>query len=178
MPGGEAQDLGADDRRQDGSQPHDQDQAGEVARRRRSDVQVAHDRPGDDNARGAGESLHKAKADEDRRHRRGGAQERCQDVRGDADQQRAAPAETVAQGPGEDLPEREANEARGQCELDHRLARRQVPSNRRKGGQVHVDRERPECGQAAEQHEDPCPLQPRPNRRHLGADDGPSRFWT
>src|ERR1700674_186129 len=74
-------------------------------------------------------------------------------VSSDANQQWPAAPETVTERPGHYLTERQPDEARGEGQLDDRLTGHQVACDRREGWEIHVDRERPKGGEAAQKHE-------------------------
>ncbi len=78
------------------------------------------------------------------------------DEGGQAGEERRAPAHPVADRAEDELAEGDPDQAGGQGELHRRRAGVQVPADARQGGQVHVDAERAEDRQAAD-NEDPSP---------------------
>jgi hypothetical protein len=78
-------------------------------------------------------------------------------VYGDAGEQRGPPADGVRDRPDQQLPEREAEQGAGEGQL-HRGGRGlQVGGDGRQRGQVHVDGQRPECGEESEYEHEPQP---------------------
>jgi hypothetical protein len=161
----DAQHLAADDGREDRREAVHEHEQREEARGGDAGVHVAHDRPRDHDPRRPRDALGEAQHDEHRDRGRERAQERRDGVRGDPDEQRPAAAEAVAQRAGDDLPEREAGEAGGERELDRPRRRVEAAAELGQPRQVHVDRERPERAQRAEDQAT-CA---RPPRRGAGA---------
>ena len=140
----------ADDRGQDRRQAHDQDQRGKGARRFARAAAVAHHGAGDDHAGGTAQRLQHAPGGE------GGdvvgqrAAERRQREQRQPGVQRRLAAEAVGQRPPDQLAAGHADEEAGQREFGAAGGRGQIPLQRRERGQIHVDRERADGGQRAE----------------------------
>ncbi|MGC0425824.1 hypothetical protein RKD32_002179 [Streptomyces sp. SAI-195] len=149
-----AQDLPADERRDDRRDAGDQHQGGEEAGHGHAVVQVAYDGPGDDYPGGARESLDQPEGDEDFHGRRDGAQRGGDDVDGETGQQRTPAPPLVAHRADHDLAEGHAGQAGGERQLDGRGRRAQGPGDLRERGEVHVHRQRRRGGQAAEDQGD------------------------
>ncbi len=117
-PVGGAQDLAADEGRDDGGDAGDQHEGGEEAGHRHAVVQVAYDGLRDHYCGRAREALREAEGDEEFDVRGEGAQGGGEDVDDEADEERALRAPFVAHRSDDELAERHPGEAGGQRELD------------------------------------------------------------
>ncbi|MNL27042.1 hypothetical protein D3C87_1486070 [compost metagenome] len=151
-PGRNGQQLPAQQRRQDGSQAHDQHQQRHGARRFVGFIVVADDRPWDHDARRTAHGLHHAPAGQrfngagQRTPQRGHHEKR------QADHQRRLAAKAVGHRPVEHLRQRQADQVGGQRAFDIASGHAQIRRNGRECGQIHVDGERADRSQRA--HED------------------------
>ena len=127
----------ADERREDRRQAVDEHQQREEARGGDAGVQVAHDRPRDDDPGRAGDALdERGSPSSSQMLAAMRAQQRGRHVGGQADEQRAPAPERVADRPGDELPAREAQHRRGDRQLrrPRRRARGRAPSTAARAG--------------------------------------------
>ena len=141
----------ADGRRQDRRHPHHQHQPRHQPRGGKALGQVAHHGARDDSARRAAEGRD---APPSRQHRHVIGQRAAdggQGVDHHPDHQWQPPAEPVCQRALHQLPDGQADKPGGEGDLDTTALGAEFRLDRREGGQVHVDRDRPDRGQEAEQ---------------------------
>ena len=122
----------------------------EHARRGRALLTISDDRAGDDDCDTAEQTLREPEHDERRRCRCERGREAEDGVAADAHEQRPPPTERIADRATEQLAEREAEQARGQGQLDLRLRDAEAVGDLRERGQVHVERQRRHRAEAAE----------------------------
>jgi hypothetical protein len=150
------QQLAADQRREDRREAADEHEHGEHARGLDPLVQVAHDRPSDDDPGGAGQALDEAEGEQQPDGGGDGAQQRSRRVGSHAGEQGAPAPEGVADRPRDELTAGEPQHRGGDRQLRCPCRRGQVAGHRREPGQVHVHRQRSEGGQRTEEHHEPA----------------------
>ena len=118
------------------------------------------------------ERLDDAAGDHDFDRLRQQAAQGADDIQGDPEQQGPPPPVTIRHGPIEQLPGGQAHDVGGHRRLPGGAAGMERPDHARQCRQVHIDRDRPERGEDAEQDDEPQRCLGR-----LGQASGHDRQW-
>ncbi len=146
------QELAADERRHDRSDPHHEDQHRQHPHRLAPVEVVAHDGPRHHQRRTAAERLEEAEDDELRDVGCEGAAKRRADEDREPDIERRLASQSVGQRTVEGLTERDADEVAGQAHLHRGNGHAKLARDLRERRQIHVDGQRPDRGEGAQDH--------------------------
>ena len=142
--------LAADERRQNRGEAHHEHQQREHAHRALLIEVVAHDGARHDEGSAAAERLQEAARDERLDALRQRAADRCPDEQREAEIECRLAAQTVRERPIDRLAERDADEVDAEADLHRGRGRAHLARDRRQGGKIGVDGQRPYGRQRAE----------------------------